>query len=519
MKVGTMPLPMDLVSLPLYFWESCQGVRFDLARGDLDLTLPLARAGTLFFWWLLLIYGWLAGRQLAGPWGGRLAVAFLACEPCLLAHASLATKDIAISACLLALVYHYAIGRHAGAWRGRILPAFWFGASLLAKASALAFGPLCLLAVEGYYLALEGAISSISGPLTQEIRPSWWRRIWLAWRPFRRDFTWIFAGGLALALVYCGCDWKPLPSFVAWARNLPDDNQGRAMVWLAEHLPIFSNAAEGLVRQVMHNVRGHDGSYLLGAVDRRAFWYYFPMALTMKLSLPLLAMPILLTLVRPRSLINWACLAALGLLVYSLNCRVQIGIRLVLPLVAFAIVGLAAGLARLLGERDPVWRHRLLVGGVCAGLAWTALAALRVWPNALCYTNELWGGTSQGYLCLSDSNYDWGQGLKELARWRQKHGLDLIDVWYFGTDPALKNSGFHELPLHNLPINRSADVVTQTHGRYLAVSTTLLYGAYGMIGDADTPFRRSITFLRSQRPVDRTSTFLIYDFTQTASAQ
>ncbi len=146
MQLGTMPLPVDWDTLPLYVWERWRGKPFDVVA-DFDLILPVARAGTLAFWWLLLTYGWLAARQLAGPWGGRLAVAWLAAEPNLLAHASLATTDIAISACLLALVYHWQIGRDR-TWPWRVgWPAFWFAAAIGAKASCMVFGPLFMLVV------------------------------------------------------------------------------------------------------------------------------------------------------------------------------------------------------------------------------------------------------------------------------------------------------------------------------------------------------------------------------------
>src|SRR5437773_11079914 len=102
----------------------------------------------LFFWYLLLFYARRAGRELAGPWGGRLAVALMACEPSLLAHASLATTDIAVTACLLALAYHFHGGREAGWWRRIAVPAVWFGAAVLAKASGLVFGLLILLVIE-----------------------------------------------------------------------------------------------------------------------------------------------------------------------------------------------------------------------------------------------------------------------------------------------------------------------------------------------------------------------------------
>src|SRR5579871_4194950 len=328
LQLGTMPLPVDVATLPLYLWERWHGIRLD-PIGKLDQILPWARTGALLFWWLLLCYARLAGRELAGPWGGRLAVALLATEPTLLAHASLATTDIAITACLLALAYHYRKGR-GGAWVWRIaVPAFWFAAAVLAKASGLVFGLVCLTVLELEYLVHAGRI--VNGESSATVPSSSRRSFWSLLRPFPRDLAHIVAGGLLLTFLYCGSDWKADPSFVAWAQRLPDSTASRALVWTADHLRIFSNAGEGLVRQVKHNVRGH-GTYLLGQMADRSIWYYFPVALTIKLSLPLMLLPLLVAVVRPQALANWACWMAMALLLLSVTYRVQIGVRLVLPL-------------------------------------------------------------------------------------------------------------------------------------------------------------------------------------------
>jgi hypothetical protein len=142
----------------------------------------------------------------------------------------------------------------------------------------------------------------------------------------------MLALGLVGVLLYCGSDWRVEPSFVAWARDLPDTLWGRSMLWIAEHLRIFSNAGEGLVRQITHNIRGH-GAFLLGHTDPRALWYYFPLLLTLKLSEPVLLAPLLLGAVRPRALTNWACLAAAAVILCSVTFRVQLGIRMLLPAV------------------------------------------------------------------------------------------------------------------------------------------------------------------------------------------
>lgn len=501
LKKGTMPLPMDVTTLPIALWERWHGIQFD-PGSDLEQILPWARAGTLLFWWLVLAYAWRTGRQLAGPWGGRLAVAWLASEPNLLAHASLATADIAVTACLLALAYQFRAGREAG-WIRRVgVPTVWFAATVLSKASGLILGPVCLLVIEIERLVRAGALSALMPPLGV------WGRLRSGLHrlgPFRHDLVHLFLGGLVLVFVYCGSDWRQETSFVAWARGLPDGPAGQVMVWLSEHLRIFSNAGEGLVKQITHNIRGH-GAYLLGRTHRRALWYYFPVLLTIKLTLPLLITPVVLAVTRPRFLMNWANLAATVLLVMSLTFRVQIGIRLVLPLVALGVVGLAAAVVQT--SRDlSGWAKHLLIAGAGGAMLWTASAAVIVWPNGLSYVNEVWGGTSHGYLHVSESNFDWGQGLKELALWQQQNGIVPVDVWYFGTDPALKRLPLREVPLHALPIQGPEDVVSRVKGHYLAVSTSLLY--YTIFTEAH---RNARAFLLTRKPVARTTTFFIYDF-------
>ncbi len=503
LKKGTMPLPIDAFTLPLALWERWSGVRFDPVL-DLERLLPWARAGTLVFWWLLLLYAWRIGRQLAGPWGGRLAVAWLAAEPNLLAHASLATTDVAVTACLLALLYHFRTGREAGWFRRVGVPTAWYAAAVLSKASALFLGPVCLLVVEVERLMHANRPPSVT--LGSGIRAGF-RHGLERLRPFRRDLARILIGGLVIVFVYSGSDWRQEPSFVAWARSLPDGPGQQVMVWLSEHLRVFSNAGEGLVKQITHNIRGH-GAYLLGQTHRRALWYYFPVLLTIKLTLPLLFTPVALAVTRPRSLVNWASLVAAVLLVLSLTFRVQIGIRLILPLVALGVVGLAAAVVQ--ASRDlSGWVKHLLIAGAGASLLWTASAAMIVWPHGLSYVNEFWGGTWRGYLVVSESNYDWGQGLKELARWQRMHGVGSLKVWYYGMDPAVWTSPFTLLPLHGLPIRGPEDVLARVRGGYLAVGTTFLYGA--RITEAQW---NAAAYLRTRQPVARTMTFLIYDFRQ-----
>jgi hypothetical protein len=72
--------------------------------------------------------------------------------------------------------------------------------------------------------------------------------------------------------------------------------------------------------------------------------------------------------------------------------------------------------------------------------------------------------------------------------------------------PALKASGLQAVPLEEL--GGEEEVGREVRGHRLAASTTLLFGK-------STP---AATLLRGRRPVARTATFFLYDFTEEAHA-
>ncbi len=499
---GTMPLPVVVCTAPVRAWEWWRRTPYDLADPEqFDEALRLARPATLLFWWLLLLHGWLAGARIAGPWGGRLAVALLACEPTLLAHGALATTDVALAGCLLAFAVHFQSGRQGGWWRRVGLSAVLYAVALLAKASALVFGVLIVVVLEMGRLWQQ-----------QPAEAGGWRRLRVClaglWAPaFRWEVFQIVGLGLVLTFLACGSDLQPRQSLVAWAHTLPEGALGSVMVWLAEHLRIFSNAGVAIVRQIRHNMQGH-GVYLLGETSPRALWYFFPVALTVKLVVPVLVLPVALVLLSPRSLRNWALGLAGVLLLFSLNCRVQIGIRLVMPLIVFGLVGLGAALADALGRLDLARWRRVTVGTLAAaGLGWAAISVAGAWPNGLCYVNELYGGTSQGYRCVSGSDYDWGQGVRELQRWQQSNQRS-VALLYYGTDPVAGPPRFRPLTVDRLPAPGDEPIRAALGGDDLAVSVCLLYGPSLCNERLDA----LLAYLRTREPVHQTTCFFVYRF-------
>ena len=119
----------------------------------------------------------------------------------------------------------------------------------------------------------------------------------------------------------------------------------------------------------------------------------------------------------------------------------NMGIRYMIPELPFAFLIEGLGAAWLLQSRSR-WTKPL----VAALAVWIVVAAVGIYPDHLAYFNEAaclprnWdrigfdGGTRCGPLWLDDSNVDWGQGLKQLKLWLDRHaGGRNIRLAYFGT--------------------------------------------------------------------------------------
>jgi len=458
MRAGTMPLPVDVQTLPLSLWERGRGTPFRPAT-DRGEALPVARAMTLPFWWLLLLNACRLARRFGGPWAGRFAVAFTACEPNLLAHAALATTDIAVTAALLAFAESVLRGRDRR-WRRRVLvPAIWYGVALLCKASAALFCPLILLV--------------LAWPIA---------RPWTESKRRLLDLAQMFVLAAAAMFAYCGSDWQPQHSFVTWADSLSDSPGSAEVRWAAHNLKVFPNAGEGFVMQAKHNIRGH-GCSTLGEWHPRAVWYYFPVAFSQKLTEPTLLLLAFALLFRKRRLANPMSAIALILFAFSLACRVQIGIRLQFPCIAFLLIGSAVAISP-----RPLSASETVFGGEVASRRWSfavmglsLLAALLVaweaWPDGLRYCNRFWGGAGRAPELLADSNCDWGQGLPELRRWADERGIERLPIWYYGADPAARQAPFELMQVNHWPEPSIAGVREKAGPRrLLAVGLSLLNG-------------------------------------------
>ncbi len=518
MRLGTMPLPVDLATFPLYAIERITGTPFDLDR-DFVWMLRTARITALVFWWNLLFQAWRLGHWVGqqgdqtegrGAWCGFWMVQFLAWEPNLLGHACLATTDIAVTGCLFGLVNAYLRWRRGPDVSTVASPsaervsrfgwwpiALWWGLSLFAKASSLVFAPLLLIAIEVGY----------GGRALRNHEP--WKEVLSGFLGRIRHQIGIGLAAFAIVFALCGSDWTTESTFVQWAQGLGEGPFKTTMVFLSDHLRIFTNAGEGFAQQIKHNLRGHP-SYLLGMAHEKAVWYHFPVLLLIKLPTSFLVLLPLLVYEQWRKPWYFGLAASLLFLAFSINCRVQIGIRLLFPLVFLLTVLSAYSWNEWLSLRPPATKG-LLGTALCSFLIFQAL---RPFPDGIRYLNDFWRHTDG---LVSDSNCDWGQGLVELAAhpFAQTSGSQGIEVLYWGgADPRANIAPLHRAePIEWKPENEE-QARQFLGGKRIAASATILYGP-----PLQSPYwERVRRALQGEAPVGKTRCFFLFDFTGAPAA-
>lgn len=364
-----------------------------------DASVSLARLGVLPFFWVGCVVVYLWGRRYFSGAVAALAVLLFSFLPPVLAHAGLATTDMALTAFMGAAFLSGYI------WLEEPTPAHtvWFGVCtalmVLSKFSGLVFLPVSMAVALLWYLATA---RPGMGPVMRALR----RRL--------PSF------GLAVLL---GC-------FVIWAGY-------RFSFGKVDFTSLRLPAPElytGIEMVRYHNDVGHQ-AYLLGMRSLDGWWYFYEVALAVKTPLGFLALLIAGVVLAFRNRLRdrqlWpALLFSFGVLLVGAFSRINIGIRHVLPIyLGFSIVA-AVALARAIENRE---RGKWMFFGAAAMVAWMAVSSLIAHPDYLPYFNELAGGHPENILV--DSDLDWGQDLKRLsARLKQVGAKEVSFITPFAVD-------------------------------------------------------------------------------------
>jgi 4-amino-4-deoxy-L-arabinose transferase-like glycosyltransferase len=383
---------------------------------DAEMILLRTRTAAALLTMLLAVLVFATAKEMFGTVPAFIALILLVFEPNILAHGAVVTTDVGVSCFLLATVYaFYRYAKKPTAAR-LVLTGVAAGLALATKHSAILIVPI-LIALAACELALRRQQSrSAQGAI-------------LSKQALRMTGALVVIGVLAVAVLWSfyGFHFLPRPGVDASARlteyagKLKNPVQARMILSSAKlHLLpqsyLYGLADVGFTADFSH-------TYLLGTVYPHGRWFYFPVAFAIKTTLGLLILLALIPFALARSRIE--CSRELLFLIIpaaiyffvAMGSGMNIGVRHILPVYPFLMILAAWGAWRL------IQRQRRWVYVVVLVLLWNVVSCARTFPVYLAYSNELWGGPSQTYKYLSDSNADWGQQL-----WATRKYLDSRQV-------------------------------------------------------------------------------------------
>ena len=417
-------------------YDAIVGDQFFFESGNDPLTMLTAARAASSVWGLMLclvVWGW--SRSIFGRDGGLLSLTLAAFWPAVLAHGPLATSDVCGAAwftlaawMLWNLLHHVSLARVA-------LSGLTIGLALVAKHSAVLLLPVGLL--------MAGLTLAVNRPLRVSCGAGHWC---LTSRLFRLAVLVtlpLLLLPMVLVVIYAFFGFRYavaspayLPQLFPAYPTLADAAQaagslGRLCQWLGEWRLLPEGWLYGLLHVVLFS--RFRNAFALGLYSQTGWWWYFPLCLAVKNTLPslvLLATGWLRPLVWRRTRSGYACLPLLVMQIVLwpvfLSSHLNIGERHILPAYP-ALIILAGGCWGLVPRSSPVWRRRwqwLVLALVGLHVADTACR----YPHFFSYFNQI-VPPRQAHRWLIDSNLDWGQEMPGLAIWLQQHRRESEPVY------------------------------------------------------------------------------------------
>jgi hypothetical protein len=421
--------------------------------------LPVVRLGSLWVWVLALTLTCAWSRACHGPRAMAMASWLFALSPNLVAHGALVTMELPLVAATATTFWLFWRFMESKDWRWFCSAAVAGGLAFSCKYTAIIFPPILSVV--------------------------WWAARWqrgerhmirLTCRVGSRMLGFMTIMLLA-NLVVTGFARIPLsttrghhPTLERWSGAMATEEVARLY-----ETPLPQDWV-GFATQMHHQVSGGP-SYLWGQRRTNGWWYYYFVALAVKVPLGFW----LLVLARStlgrtstRSYIDLLPIVFLLFLTITVTGSSRnYGIRYLLPLAPLAVVWVSA----LAQYPTAAWART----AIAVGLLGQAFAIAGIHPHELTYFNELAGGPLRGRHILSDSNLDWGQGLKSLVRLQQERPeFRDLTLYYFGdTDPAHYGVAGRSNVINAVDDRSSSLSLCGVSTRYFAVSASLLWGPWG----------------------------------------
>ncbi|MFH1456608.1 MAG: glycosyltransferase family 39 protein [Patescibacteria group bacterium] len=257
---------------------------------------------------------------------------------------------------------------------------------------------------------------------------------------------------------------------------------GISLVYFFEPMKYY----EGFKMLYEHNIGGHS-TYLMGELSKVGWWYYFPIAFFVKTPAITLILLIISLLIFGLNFLKifknkqikenfknnkeyirnglYLLVLPVSYFIYMISGNINLGVRHLMPMYPFLFVFIAFVLMKYI-EKIKQSNKKNIVNNFLVILAVIIIVnTMIVFPNFLSHFSWFIGGTNNGGYFLLDSNLDWGQGVKKLAKYLEENNInETIKLDYFGQSvPAYYNINYE--PYHG-----------ETRTGFIVVSKQLIYG-------------------------------------------
>jgi hypothetical protein len=459
-----------------------------------------------------VLYLW--GRRLGGDLAGLFTLGWYVFDPNFLAHSRYVTNDVPVTlgyALTLYLLVRWLDTPNwkRGAWFGVI-----FGLTQVTKFSALFLWPLIILLVLIYVFSkhtpwLRRTLQTLGWAIAGSIVV-----IFLAYfgqfKSAQSD-PWVQASLAERSKVVTTNSIGQQPVAVQRLIKLSEPNtvSGKIINKLL-NIPIPAwSYGKGVALLLNHDYWGHK-SYLMNHYSNFGWWWYFPLAFAVKT--PFATLILLLAAIlgalqawttasyRNRNPGLWILgISAFLYMLWSLTSHINLGLRHIFPVYPAVFVTIGCFIAAIFTQQKKL----LKLIALCLVVLYTMTSVL-AYPFYTSYFSEIVGGTVNGPRYLVDSNIDWGQDVKTLKTFMQKHDIPYVCLSYFGQ----ANLEYYGIDFRYLPTKDDPHEPTQVNC-VVAISVTSLLSEDGIYW-----------WLRKYQPdTELGGTIYVYDFRDGRSPQ
>ncbi len=477
------PLLKDLAALPLVFMR----LNFDTAQKFWTTDINGQwEAGHNLFWqtgnnpdqiifWaripmvlLSLLFGWFIfkwTKELAGILGGLLALTLYAFDPNILGHNHFVTTDLGIAGFMMISFYYFLRFIKDPTWKNAAIGGFFLAVVQLTKFSSILLFPI---------FGLVAIIYPLVKKIPAEQKSAFFFKLKNLGSYLGKSII-AFAISIVIVWIFYGLNFYKTPELkMAETINFyfsPTDTANVKNIYTNQALlalndtSFFRPLSEYFlgIAMVFKRVAGGNGAYFMGQVSGAAFPAYFPTVFVLKEPLILLffmlsaiaiafwnnikafidrsknsakKIPLLVAFrdylrnhIRVLSMLSFIILYAY----ISITGNLNIGFRHLFPILPFIYI-LTAKVIINFCQRSKTDSHKLTFLSATLILSVLLITQTVVaYPYYMSYFNPIGGGPKNGYRYATDSNADWGQDLKRLKVFLEKHPeINKIRVDYFG---------------------------------------------------------------------------------------